>query len=218
MRHQLVEDYLGRLRDAAAMMPPTRREELVSEIEAHVEEGQRAAGDNGDGAVRTLLDRLGPPEEIVAAAMADERPAAQPAAITSSPGLPVRDLAAVILLPLGGFLYVVGWLVGVLLLWSSPNWTARHKVIGTLVLPLGCALPLLLGAVLPGKIEACSSGGVIDAETGRRVSEGTVCTSEGFSLPPWLGAVVFGMLLVSPIVTAIWLATKAHAYRRVSLS
>ena len=39
------------------------------------------------------------------------------------------------------------WLVGVVLLWISSAWTRREKVIGTLVIPGGLALPMFLLAV-----------------------------------------------------------------------
>jgi hypothetical protein len=39
---------------------------------------------------------------------------------------------------------VVGWVIGVVLLWLSPTWTAREKLIGTFVVPGGLALPISL--------------------------------------------------------------------------
>ena len=54
-----------------------------------------------------------------------------------------REWAAVILLPLfGGFAFGVGWLVGLVLLWSSRLWTTRDKLIGTLIVPGGIATAL----------------------------------------------------------------------------
>jgi hypothetical protein len=50
-----------------------------------------------------------------------------------------REWAAVILLPLGGFAFGIGWLVGLILLWSSRLWTTRDKLIGTLIVPGGLA-------------------------------------------------------------------------------
>lgn len=48
-----------------------------------------------------------------------------------------------ILLPLGSFAFGVGWLVGLILLWSSRMWTIRDKLIGTLIVPGGLATTLL---------------------------------------------------------------------------
>jgi hypothetical protein len=39
------------------------------------------------------------------------------------------------LLLFGGFLALIGWLVGLVLLWSSPRWTVVDKLVETLVLP-----------------------------------------------------------------------------------
>jgi hypothetical protein len=59
----------------------------------------------------------------------------------SGPG--VQEIIAVILLLIGGFLAGIGWVVGVVLLWSSPRWRTSDKVLGTLIWPGGLALPAL---------------------------------------------------------------------------
>jgi hypothetical protein len=52
-----------------------------------------------------------------------------------------REAAALILVSFGGVLLTfVGWVAGVVLLWLSPRWSIRDKVLGTLVLPGGLAL------------------------------------------------------------------------------
>ena len=65
----LVDDYLRRLQAAAAPLPAHRRDELVSEIRDHLEEALRRAPADDTAAVRNTLERLGPPEEIAAAAI-----------------------------------------------------------------------------------------------------------------------------------------------------
>jgi hypothetical protein len=69
----LVDDYLRRLDAAASALPAHRREELVSEIRDHLQEALRQAPASDEAAVRNLLERLGPPDEIVSAA-ADQVP------------------------------------------------------------------------------------------------------------------------------------------------
>jgi hypothetical protein len=64
----LADDYLRRLDAAASALPPHRREELVSEIRDHLQEALRQAPASDETAVRNMLERLGPPEEIAAAA------------------------------------------------------------------------------------------------------------------------------------------------------
>ena len=49
----------------------------------------------------------------------------------------VRDMVTLSLLFAGGFLIGIGWIAGVLLLWTSPIWRLRDKLIGTLILPFG---------------------------------------------------------------------------------
>lgn len=67
---KLVEDYLHRLEMALRPLPPSQRDQLVCEITEHIEQG-RAQGQS-EAAVRDLLDRLGEPEDIAAAALGDE--------------------------------------------------------------------------------------------------------------------------------------------------
>ncbi len=65
---QLVADYLRRLERASASLPRTRRTELVAEIREHIDDALLEAGAADEVAVRNVLERLGPPEEIAAAA------------------------------------------------------------------------------------------------------------------------------------------------------
>ena len=64
----LVDDYLRRLDAAASALPAHRRDELITEIRGHLQEALRQAPASNEAAVRNVLERLGPPEEIVAAA------------------------------------------------------------------------------------------------------------------------------------------------------
>jgi hypothetical protein len=76
---------------------------------------------------------------------------------------------ALVLLLVGGFVFVIGWFAGVILLWVSDAWTRREKLLGTLVLPFGLLVPL--GFVfLAGAEQTCTSqpvraggaGGVVE--------------------------------------------------------
>jgi uncharacterized membrane protein len=134
----LVGNYLARLELAARQLPAQRRTELVEEVRAHIAEA-RAAGADNETSVRTMLDRLGTPEEIVAAAQEGvpglDSDVAHGLVVKREPRLRGRDIAALLLLPFGGFVLVVGWLVGLVLLWSSDRWRTGEKWLGTLVLP-----------------------------------------------------------------------------------
>jgi hypothetical protein len=63
-----VDDYLRRLDAAASALPAHRREELISEIRDHLQEALRQTPAGDETAVRNALERLGPPDEIAAAA------------------------------------------------------------------------------------------------------------------------------------------------------
>ena len=75
----LVTDYLRRLDAAATALSYDRRVELVGEIREHIEQARAAGGISGEAGLRDVLDRLGDPDEIVAAAQDDEAvPPTQP--------------------------------------------------------------------------------------------------------------------------------------------
>jgi hypothetical protein len=135
-RDRLVDDYLARLESELAGVPRARRREVLDGIETHIEESLADVAPDDEVAVRNVLERLGEPAEI--AAVARERVDVRPRATW-------REICALILLPFGGLvLPVVGWFAGVVLLWVSDAWTARDKLIGTLVLPGGLLVPFLL--------------------------------------------------------------------------
>ncbi|SCK48078.1 hypothetical protein [Streptomyces sp. WMMB 322] len=63
---QLVEEYLRRFDNASVFLPDQRRAELRQEIVEHIEAGTEEAQAVHADAVRAVLDRLGPPADIVA--------------------------------------------------------------------------------------------------------------------------------------------------------
>ncbi|MGH8894370.1 MAG: HAAS signaling domain-containing protein [Actinomycetes bacterium] len=132
---RLVADYLERLRTVAGQLPSARREELVAEVKAHISEALATPGAHDEPATRNVLERLGPPEEIVRAE----------ADASGQPSVPATwgtvEIAAVGFVSVGALvLPVVGPLVGVVLIWMSDSWTTRQKEIGS-----GLALaPVLL--------------------------------------------------------------------------
>lgn len=160
--------------------------------------------------VRAILAALGEPREIVAAALADEpaqptpppmsQPSPQPVwptppppplAISSAIAAPepagppyplgLSEIFAIVLLLAGGFLFGLGWLVGLLLLWNSPRWSPRDKLLGTFALPGGYAGVLYL-----------------------------LMWPSGFSLPAWIGMPVLFLLLATPLASAIVLFRRAR--------
>ncbi len=119
-----------RLERAAAQLPRSRRAELVAEIREHIDDALLEAGAADEVVVRNVLERLGPPEEIVAAAGPVQRRSGR------------LELAAMIALAIP----FLGWFVGVVLVTASRAWTRREKAvaIGLVLLP---AVVLALGFV-----------------------------------------------------------------------
>ena len=191
--HPLAAEYLERLRRAGRRLPRGRLRELLAEIEGHLSE----AIDPGasDAQALTVLDKLGEPEAIIAA---ETPPRDEPPPRRGS-----REWAAIILLLFGGFIFGVGWVAGLILLWSSRAWTTRDKWIGTLVIPGGLATGVLIGLIAIGaptkKICHTFNGGIPH------------CTNAaGQSTPSSiLGVAVFALLVMAPIATSIYLARRA---------
>jgi hypothetical protein len=134
---RLIDDYLRRLEHAAAHMQRARRMELVAEIRAHIETALREEQAAGEAAVRNVLDRLGPPEEIVEAAEPPSPPDDRRAGV-----LEIVALLALIV-------PAIGWLVGTVLVFASRVWSQRDKFIGAILLFLPIAV-LSLGLVAAG--------------------------------------------------------------------
>jgi hypothetical protein len=172
----------------------------VTEIGEHIDEALADIGprSSSDAEVRNVLERLGEPEEI--AAEAAERFGIAPVRRRAS------DVGATVLLLVGGIvLPVLGWFVGVALLWASEVFTTRDKLIGTFVLPGGLALPVFLG-VLVGPSEDCvTRGGSGGAEV--------VTCSPGSGFGEVVGMILLALAILAPLATAIYLARKLNKSR-----
>ena len=143
----LIGDYLRRLDAAAWPLPADRKAELADEVREHIDAALSEAGRRDEATLRNVLERLGPPEEIVAAEVSGEPPArplaSGSAGTTAQPGVGAIEIIAILLLTLGGFLLpLIGPVIGLAFVWLSPAWSTRVKlvvsaiVIGVLVLPI----------------------------------------------------------------------------------
>jgi hypothetical protein len=146
----LVNDYLGRLDAAAASLPSSRRAELAGEVRQHIEMALSEAGGRDEVTVRNILDRLGPPDEIVDAEREPDGTAPgwtlpMPGAAAARTGWGGTEIAAVLLLTLGAiFLPVIGPLLGLIFVWASTQWTTRQKTIATVIVVVVAVLPIIL--------------------------------------------------------------------------
>ncbi len=146
----LVRDYLGRLETAAWRLPVDRRGELVEDVREHIATAMVEAGRSDELTVRNILERLGPPEEIVAAE--GEPPAAAPPWAATPPAGPdgarapwgAVEVIGLLLLTVGAvFLPFVGPLIGLVFVWLSVRWTRLQKSIATAIVLVLFALPVL---------------------------------------------------------------------------
>jgi uncharacterized membrane protein len=147
----LVQDYLVRLETAAAPLPPSRRAELAGEVRQHIEMALAEAGGRDEVTVRNVLDRLGPPDEIIDAERGAGGPAlawtgqAMPASAVGRSGWGAVEIVAILLLTIGAVLLpVIGPLLGLIFVWASAQWTTRQKLIATAIVVVLALLPIIL--------------------------------------------------------------------------
>jgi hypothetical protein len=204
----LVTDYLNRLAAAAAALPADRRAELLAEIGEHIEAARAAGAAPDEAALRTLLDRLGDPTEIVAAAAEPPEPA-ESRRFAGGAAAPARvgvglETAAVLMLTLGSLIPVLGWLAGAALLWASSRWTRREKLLGTLVVPGGPGLLLLFAVMVPS--QTCVGSGPVGPD-----GSSPQQTCSGFAFPPVIGIPLTLIIVVAPFVVATVLLRRARS-------
>jgi hypothetical protein len=180
-----------------ADFPLARRRELVQEISGHIVEARAALESESEADVRNLLDRLGDPADIAAKArgVPVASPSAQPHVARRSSAV---DIAALILLLVGGVvLPLVGWLVGVVLLWSLTAGPRTRSCSEHSSFPAACH---------------CRSTSRWVRGT-RRVAAGPwavpfTCTGGPSSAMRAAGIVVVVALFVLPFVTTAFLARR----------
>lgn len=138
----LVRDYLGRLEAAAWPLPPNRRTELTGEVRQHIEMALTEAGRRDEVTVRNVLERLGPPDEIVAAEGGLVMPTVASAVSRSSWG--AVEIIAILLLTVGAIvLPFIGPIIGIVFVWASTQWTNRQKLIATAIVFALLIVPIL---------------------------------------------------------------------------
>jgi len=191
--HPLAAEYLERLRRAGRRLPPGRRRELLAEIEGHLSEAIDPSA--SDAQALTVLEKLGEPEAIIAAEMPP------PEELLAGRG--TKEWAAIILILFGGFIFGLGWVAGLVLLWSSRAWTALDKWIGTLVVPGGLATGAFVGLFLLGAPTKRFCYGIAGGAQNCTNAPGQS------SVPTILGIAALALLVLAPIATSVYLARRA---------
>ena len=97
----------------------------------------------------------------------------------------------------GAFLMGIGWFIGIAWLWSSQTWNRKEKIVATLLVPGGVALPLsvLLFSVTTRTSDCSSLGGPGQPTV-------THCVGKWLAIPS-TSILILGILLVVPVIVAV---------------
>jgi uncharacterized membrane protein len=196
--HPLVERYLRDLREALRDMPRRQRDELVAEIASHIEETLPPGA--SDAEVLTALDRMGDPDQIAGA----ERERLG----IDEPSAGWLEWLAILLLLIGGVVIpVVGWVVGAVFLWLSRCWSVKDKILATVLVPGGLALPFFLSvSATTVQSQTCVTGNGTDSNGHQFVTDNCSGGSLTWVQVGWI--VVLALLVVVPIYTAVRLGRR----------
>ena len=230
--HPAVQGYLRRLDLATAHLPSDERVDIVEGIRSHLLTVMAEAETEVD--VHRALDALGSPEQIVGTP--------PPAPAVAAPGpivvqRPRRESArgplevwAVMTVLLGGLIIgllaatfelsgeiatvgaVGAWLVGVVLLWVSSAWKVGEKLLGTFLVPGGLA-GTVAGYFMLVNVAGTSCVGMAGGGSGGRRRMVEEC-SQG--MPTWVGVVLLVIVVLGPIVSAVYLLRVAGRRPAVS--
>ncbi len=137
---QIIEGYLARLSAELMSLPSDRRHELVEDIRNHISESRAALEQETDADLLNILDRLGEPSELARDALDREE-----GKRSVSPRWGWIEVAAIVLT-------ILVWPAGVILVWLSRVWSAREKLMGTLIGAVAFVVGFPLFAPLVGPI------------------------------------------------------------------
>ncbi len=113
---------------------------------------------------------------------------------------------------------LLGWLVGVILLWISPRWTSKDKLLGTLIWPGGLLAPiglLLIGGLTQlnaGSPAACAAPTAVRATSpghpAGHAAAAQCATAAPSAFPPWLTIVIAVVLVALAVGGPIYIAVR----------
>jgi hypothetical protein len=202
----IVDRYLVQLDTALRGLPEGPRRQIIEEIAGHISEGRSELEVNDEVGLRGLLDRVGDPELIAAEAGVEQLPESGRRRDAWVPWLLLfGGFAGYILalafigVPLALVVGVIGWSIGLKMLWTSNVWEMRDKVLGTLVLPGGLLAPVVLATTSSSPAQTCFGQG------GPGIPTSTHCTASGFTLSPSVGIPLLLVTLLAPFVMAVHL-------------
>lgn len=124
---QWSQRVLRSFENAIKVVPIERRELLMKDVCEEVDR-LRASRQSVDAKeVERSIEEL--MEKVVVSAGMDAPP--------PTGKVTLREWLTPGLLLLGGFIVIVGWVIGIVFLWSSPKWTKWDKVLATMIWPFG---------------------------------------------------------------------------------
>jgi hypothetical protein len=188
---KLVRQYLTQLDAALQGVDASRREEILTDVHEHIEHGRTGLSPDDTAGVRTLLDRVGDPAAIAAEAGAPP------------PGSRRWDAWAPWLIIFGPVAGGLGWLAGVLILWTSPAWSRRAKLTATIVPPVG------LVALFFGLVTALAAPAACHASAG--------CTPSKITLPLGVSILLAVAGLAAHLLPPVYLL-RTHRRQRSALA
>ncbi len=128
------------------------------------------------------------------------------------------DRLTIWLLLVGGVIFpIVGWLIGVILLWTRGVWSYKNRLVGSLLFPGGLFAGvglIFFGTHTSGHCDSVREfGTVISKHTiGTVISMHTTCAVQatGIALGTVAGSMLLAGLIVVPIGTAIYLSAAVR--------
>ena len=180
----MTDTYLRDLERAVRDLPKPLADDIVSGVREELR-GLDAA------AAAERIAELGDPEFIAASARAEVPPRRDATWYT---------VLTIVLLAIGGFIVpVVGWLVGLVMLWYSRTWTLRDKLVGTFLLPA-----IALASVTIATLTA------IPADPAEERVNPLIPSVFDLS-----HSAILLSLLVVPIITTVYLIVRARRLRSI---
>ncbi|GAA3910395.1 HAAS signaling domain-containing protein [Microbacterium invictum] len=126
LRDRRVRAYLTEVHREVSGVNASAADGIMREIADHIRDAASEPGFDLD----TVLSELGGPAVIAAAV--EPAPSPKPSFADSDAGVVV----ALVLLTVGTYtLQVLGWMLAMLLLWTSRRWNATDRIVGTLTWP-----------------------------------------------------------------------------------
>ncbi|MGI8517200.1 MAG: DUF1700 domain-containing protein [Acidimicrobiia bacterium] len=186
---RLVESYLKALEVELKGLPGNRRLEILEEVREHIAEAR--AGLNSETEIRTMLERLGSPEEIASEAK-------QRFGVIEKAGTPILEILTFVLL----LIPIAGWVTSAVLVWLSSRWTGSEKTIGT----IGA-----LAFIPIGMISFLIPSGNDQSPVGVPVTDAPV-----FGDLELVVLLTVALALALPLATAIFLAVRLRSHRQAA--